>query len=153
MHQSAGPEGEREHDNETQNNESVAAPIQKAYATLDRRGAERVLTRGRVVYSGTDGAGLVEKEGPIKDLSKTGCKIQNYYPPVPGSTVTLQLHLEDGKAPLCFTDASVSWVAGSSLAVRFSRLSPKERKRLQEVIWKHVTVTALNDRHTSFRIV
>jgi hypothetical protein len=120
---------------------------------LDRRYAERVQTSGRVVYTGADGARIVRKEGTINDLSKTGCKIAGYRPPAPGSTVTLHLHLEDGKAPLCLTGASVSWVAGSSFAVRFPKLSPDERKRLQEVIWKNVTVTALNARHTAFRIV
>lgn len=131
----------------------IAAPVQKEYATLDRRYAERVPSGGQVVYTGTEGARIVKKEGTIKDLSKTGCKIAGYNPPPPGSTVTLHLHLEDGKAPLCLTEATVSWVAGSSFAVRFSKLSQDERKRLQEVIWKNVTVSALNARHTAFRIV
>lgn len=131
----------------------ITAPVQKAFAILDRRYAERVSSGSRVTYTGTDGARIVKKEGALKDLSKTGCKISGYNPPAPGSTVTLQLHLEDGKAPLCLTDASVSWVAGSLFAVRFPKLSPDERKRLQGVIWKNVTVAALNARHTAFRIV
>ncbi len=131
----------------------ITAPVHKSFATLDRRYAERVPTGGRVAYEGTEGARIVKKEGAIIDLSKTGCKIQGFSPPAPGSTVTLQLHLDDDKAPLCLTHASVSWVAGSLFAVRFPKLSPDERKRLQGVIWKNVTVTALNHRQTAFRIV
>lgn len=131
----------------------IAPPRYKEYATLDRRYAERVHTGGRVIYIGTNGARIVEQEGTISDLSKTGCKVSGHNPPAPGSAVTLHLQLDDGKAPLCLTDASVSWVAGSSFAVRFPKLSADERKRLQEVIWKNVTVTGLNARHTAFRIV
>ena len=73
--------------------------------------------------------------------------------PSAGDTLTVTLYLEDGGAPLCLTDATVSWIKGSVFAIRFPKLSDSERKRLQTVIWKHVTLTHAKTYRTAFRIV
>jgi hypothetical protein len=126
---------------------------QKAHSLLDRRYAERVLIRYRISYSGEEGARIVTGEGILKDLSKTGCKILGATTSSLGSSLTLRLYLEDGQAPMCLTDVTVSWIARDSFAVRFPRLSAEERRRLQDVIWKNVSLASLDDRRTAFRIV
>ena len=126
---------------------------QKAYSLLDRRYAERVPIQYRVTYSGEEGARIVTGEGALKDLSKTGCKIFGVAMSSLGSRITLLIDLEDGQAPMRLTDVLVSWIAKDSFAARFPKLSPEERKRLQEVIWKNITVSSLDDRRTAFRIV
>ena len=126
---------------------------QKAHSLLDRRYAERVPIRYRVSYSGAEGARIVTGEGTLKDLSKTGCKILGMTTSSLGSSLTLLLYLEDGQAPICLTGVTVSWIDRVSFSVRFPKLSAEERKRLQEVIWKHVSLSSLDDRRTAFRIV
>ena len=125
----------------------------KAHSLLDRRYAERVPTRYRISYSVEEGARIVRGEGTLKDLSKTGCKIMGAATSSVGSTLTLVLCLEDGQASMRLTDVTVSWVGKDSFAVRFPKLSAEERKRLQEVVRKNVSLASLDDRRTAFRIV
>ena len=70
-----------------------------------------------------------------------------------GSSLTLRLCLDNGQVPLCLTAVTVSWIDSVSFSVRFPKLSAEERRRLQEVIWKHVRVSSLDDRRTAFRII
>jgi c-di-GMP-binding flagellar brake protein YcgR len=126
---------------------------QKAHSLLDRRYAERVSIRYRITYFGEVGARIVAGEGALKDLSKTGCKVLGVATNPLGSRLTLLLDLEDGQAPMLLTDVIVSWIAQDSFAVKFPKLSPEERKRLQEVIWKNISLSSLDDRRTAFRIV
>lgn len=122
-----------------------------AHTPLDRRYAERVPIHYRVIYTGTEGARLIKTKGSLIDLSKTGCKILGTMLPVAGGCLTVTLYLEDGQAPLCLTDATVSWIKGSVFAVRFPKLTQDERKRIQGMIWKHVTLS--KNHRTAFRIV
>ena len=126
---------------------------QKSHSLLDRRYAERVPIRYRITYYGEEGARIVRGEGALKDLSKTGCKILGVAASSLGSRITLHLDLEDGHAPLRLTDVLVSWIANDSFAVKFPKLSPEERKRLQEVIFKNISLSSLDDRRTAFRII
>jgi c-di-GMP-binding flagellar brake protein YcgR len=126
---------------------------QKAHSLLDRRYAERVPIRCRVSYSGQEGARVVTGEATLKDLSKTGCKILGAAPSPLGSPLTLLLDLKDGQASIRLTDVMVSWIGRDSFAVRFPKLSAQERRRLQELILKHVRLSSLDDRRTAFRIV
>ena len=132
---------------------AVRSTHQKAHSLLDRRYAERVPIGYRISYSGTEGARIVTGEGILKDLSKTGCKILGATMSSLGSSLTLHLYLEDGQAPLCLTDVSISWIERASFSVRFPKLSAEERKRIQEVIWKHVRLSSLDNRRTAFRII
>ena len=126
---------------------------QKAHSLLDRRYAERVPIRYRITYFGEEGARIVTGEGALKDLSKTGCKILGAAPSPLGSRLTLLLDIEDGQAPMRLTDVIVSWISKDSFAVKFPKLSSDERKRLQEVIWKNISMSSLDDRRTAFRII
>jgi c-di-GMP-binding flagellar brake protein YcgR len=126
---------------------------QKAHSLLDRRYAERIPIRYRITYFGEEGARIVAGEGALMDLSQTGCKILGVAPSPLGSRLTLLLDLEDGHIPMRLTDVIVSWISKDSFAVKFPKLSPDERKRLQEVIWKHISVSLLDDRRTAFRII
>jgi c-di-GMP-binding flagellar brake protein YcgR len=126
---------------------------QKAHTLLDRRYAERVPIWCRVSYSGQEGARVVAGEATLKDLSKTGCKILGAAPSPLGSPLTLLLDLKNGQAPIRLTDVTVSWIGRDSFAVRFPKLSAEERRRLQELILKHVRLSSLDDRRTAFRIV
>jgi hypothetical protein len=51
------------------------------------------------------------------------------------------------------TDVLVSWIDSDSFAVRFPKLSAEERKRLQEVIFKNISLSSLDDQRTAFRII
>jgi c-di-GMP-binding flagellar brake protein YcgR len=126
---------------------------QKPHSLLDRRYAERVPIRYRVAYSGAEGARIVRGEGILKNLSKTGCKILSTATISLGSRLTLLLYLEDAQSPVRLNDTLVSWVAKDSFSVRFPKLSPEERKRLQEVIFKNISLSAVDHRRTGFRIV
>ncbi|HSQ52465.1 MAG TPA: PilZ domain-containing protein [Nitrospiraceae bacterium] len=126
---------------------------QKAHSLLDRRYAERVPIRYRITYSGEEGARIVAGEGILKNLSKTGCKILGIAQSSLGSRLTLHLDLEDGQAPMRITDAFVSWISTDSFAVKFPKLSSEERKRLQDVIWKNISLSSLGDQRTAFRII
>ncbi len=125
----------------------------KTHSLLDRRYAERVPIRYRITYSGEEGARIVTGEGALKDLSKTGCKILGAATVSLGSRLTLLLDLEDGQSPMRLTNILVSWIASDSFAVRFPKLSAEERKRLQDVIFKNISLSSLDDRRTAFRIV
>jgi len=61
--------------------------------------------------------------------------------------------LHDGQAPLCLTDATVSWIKGNVFAVRFSKLADDARKRIQGVVLKHVSLADGKNQRTAFRIV
>ncbi len=126
---------------------------QKAHSLLDRRYAERIPIRYRVAYSGTEGARIVTEEGDLKNLSKTGCKVSGTATISLGSRLTLLLYLEDGQAPMRLVDSIVSWVAKDSFSVNFPKLSQDERKRLQDVIFKNISLSTLDHRRTAFRIV
>jgi len=126
---------------------------QKAHSLLDRRYAERVPIRYRVTYSGAEGARIVTGEGILKNLSKTGCRILGAATISLGSRLTLLLYLEDAQAPMRLIDTLVSWVAKDSFSVSFPKLSPEERKRLQEVIFKNISLSAVDHRRTAFRVV
>jgi len=126
---------------------------QKAHSLLDQRYAERVPIRCHLSYHGEDGARIVTREGTLKNLSKAGCKIFGAPMHALGSSLTIFFDFEDGQPPLCLIGNTVSWVSGDSFAVRFPKLSPEERKRLQEVIWKSGSVSSLDDRRAAFRIL
>ena len=131
--------------------QSLTAP--SAHAPLDRRYAERALIHQDVTYTGTEGARFTTSRGSLKDLSKTGCRIVGTTLPAAGVRLTLTLYLDDGEAPLRLTDATVSWIKGNVFAVRFSKLTANERKRVQGVIWKHVTLSKAKGCRTAFHIV
>lgn len=135
------------------NRPTPKANTQKAHSLLDRRYAERVPIRCRITYSGEEGARIVTGEGTLIDLSKTGCKILGATTSSLGSSLTLLLYFQDGQTPMCLTNVIVSWIGKDSFAVKFPKLSPEERKRLQDVIWKNISVSSLDDRRTAFRIV
>ena len=126
---------------------------QQAHSLLYRRYAERVAFRCRITYSREEGARIVTEEGILKDLSKTGCKIAGTPAGSLESSFTLHLHLEDGLAPLCLTDAIVTGIDKGTFSVRFPNLSPADRKRLQDIVWKNISLSSSGNRRAAFRIV
>jgi len=131
--------------------QNLVAP--STHTPLDRRHAERAQIHHEVTYTGTEGARFVTSTGSLKDLSKSGCKILGTTLPAIGDSVTITLHLNDGQAPLQLTDVTVSWIRGSVFAVRFPKLTDDERKRIQGVIWKHVSLSKAAKNRAAFRIV
>jgi hypothetical protein len=57
------------------------------------------------------------------------------------------------RPPCASQNVTVSWIASDSFAVKFPKLSAKERKRLQDLVWKNVNLSSLVDQRTAFRIV
>ena len=135
------------------NHPAVKINSQKAHSLLDRRYAERVPIRYQITYFGEEGARIVAGEGALKDLSKTGCKILGVATSPLGSRLTLVLDLEDGHTPMRLSDVIISWISKDSFAVKFPKLPSDERKRLQDVIWKNMSVSSLDERRTAFRIL
>ncbi|HEU4505816.1 MAG TPA: PilZ domain-containing protein, partial [Nitrospira sp.] len=88
----------------------------RTHAPLDRRYAERALIDQEVTYTGTEGARFTTSKGSLRDLSGTGCKIAGTTLPAAGVHLTITLYLNDGQAPLCLTDATVSWIKGDVFA-------------------------------------
>ena len=124
-----------------------------AHAPLDRRYAERVPIQFRVMYSTEADPKLVKGEGSLRDLSKSGCKVTAAVVPHVGSSITLFLYIEDGNPPMCLTGTTVSWVAGHLFAAKFPKLTSEERRRLQDMIWKHATLLPTKHQRAAFRIV
>jgi hypothetical protein len=127
--------------------------LPRTHAPLDRRYAERVAIQYEANYTGSQGARLIPSVGSVQDISKTGCKILATTLPPAATSLNITLYLNDGRAPLCLTDATVSWIKGNVFAVRFPKLTPEERRRLQETILKHVTLPTSTNHRTAFRIV
>jgi len=118
-------------------------------ASLDRREAERVTCETKVFYV----CGSLAGEAQLFDLSKDGCRIWKG-PILPvGNTVSLTLHLNDGHAPLCFTEAVVCWNGADSFGVKFPALSREDRLRLQTLVLKSVSLRSGSEEFTAFRLV
>ncbi len=124
----------------------------RAATPLDRRDAERVPIRLKTSYTSEEAPHFLRGEGTVADLSKTGCMITGSSKLSKGSCVTLFLYLEDGQKPMCLTGCKISWVSGESFAAEFPALHDEERKRVQELIWKHATLTASGQQRTAFRL-
>jgi PilZ domain-containing protein len=122
-----------------------------ASAILDRREAERVPIHSHVTYASSAEACLCRGEGKLLNLSKKGCRIVGPVLAV-GSTATISLDLDDGKAPLDFTDVTVCWSDGYSFGVKFPSMTVEDRKRLQELILKFATLRGTSQDHTAFRL-
>ena len=71
--------------------------------------------------------------------------------PVPeGQTITVVLDLKDGQGPLSLSGALVKWSNEESFGVKFPALTHDQRKRLQELVLKFVSLEGGN--YTAFRI-
>lgn len=122
-------------------------------AFLDRRSAERVPMGCPVSFISeerlADGSQI---EGTLCDLSKTGCQIFSLQPPPEGSQITLILALPDGEPPLRLIGTKVRHVRDHVFGAEFLPLTPEERRRLQSLIFKHVTWSGFSLRRPAFRI-
>ena len=118
-------------------------------ATLDGREAERVPLYCHVSYASD--AQACRGEGQLLNLSKTGCRIVGPVLAV-GSTATLSLDLDDGKAPLDLTGVTVCWSDGFSFGVKFPPMTAVNRQRVQELILKFATLRGASQDHTAFRL-
>jgi hypothetical protein len=133
------PHGDTTSDNETS-------------TILDRREAQRVSLHSRVLYRNDEDTSQSAGKGWLQNLSKKGCHITGSLQVVAGSTVTISLDLDDGKAPLCLPGATVCWSDGLSFGVRFPPMTLENRQRLQELVLKFATLRGISQAHTAFRI-
>ena len=122
-----------------------------ASASLDGREAERVPLYCHVSYASDAEAGLCRGEGQLLNLSKQGCRIVGPVLAV-GSTATLLLDVDDGKAPLNVIGATVCWNDGYSFGVKFPPMTAVNRQRVQELILKFATLRGASQDHTAFRL-
>jgi hypothetical protein len=122
-------------------------------APLDCRYAERVPIDYRVTYTGAGGTRLIKTEGSLRDQSKTECKILGMSLPAARCSSAPTIYFEDGQTPLSLTDATVSRIKGNIFAGWFPNLTPDKRKRAQELIWKHVTLSPSKQPRAAFLIV
>jgi PilZ domain len=120
---------------------------------LDRRRAERAPIDCPICFiseeRGDDGS---KRAGKLLDLSKTGCRIFSLQPPAPGSQITLILSLPDGMPPIRLIGTTVRHVCGHEFGAEFLPLTSEERRRVQAIIFKHVTWSAYSLRRPAFQI-
>ncbi|HJT19512.1 MAG TPA: PilZ domain-containing protein [Nitrospira sp.] len=120
---------------------------------LDRRGAERAPIECPVSFTSEERFDDWSKaEGTLCDLSKTGCQISTFRPPLQGSQITLTLLLPDGLPPMRLIGTTVRHVRGRVFGAEFLPLTPEERRRLQTLIFKHLTWSVYSLRRPAFRI-
>lgn len=125
--------------------------LTKPFSPLDRRYAERAPLQMKIMYTSETGHKPLKADGFLINLSGTGCKVLANTLPQAGTSITLFLYVPDGGLPLCLTGTTVAWVAGYTFAARFPKLTDGERKRLQVMIWKHVTLMRPKQTRAAFR--
>ena len=118
-----------------------AFEMKKAHSLLDRRETQRAPVNHRATY--TKESDFVSEiiEGILVDLSKTGCHIHTLDPPAVDSKITLTLILDDNLPPLCLAGTTVCRITDSGFGARFPAMTVEERKRIQAVIFKRVTLS------------
>jgi len=121
---------------------------------LDRRSAERVPIDCPVYFISEerfdDGS---KREGKLLDLSKTGCRIFTLQPLPEGSQITLILSLPDKMPPMRLIGTTVCHVHGREFGAKFQPLTSRERRRLQAIVFQHVTWSAYSLRRPAFQIL
>jgi hypothetical protein len=117
---------------------------------LDRREAERVALCCQVSYVSEED-GFFHGEGQLLNVSKQGCRVVGPVLGV-GTTITISVHLEDGKPSLNLAGATVCWEDGYSFGVKFSPTRGEDRQRLQELVLKYATRRSASQEHTAFRL-
>jgi hypothetical protein len=121
---------------------------------LDRRGAVRVPVECPVCFISEERFDdWSPREGRLRDLSKTGCRIFSQHPPEPGSQITLILPLPDGMPPIRLIGTTVCHVHWHEFGAKFQPLTPEERRRVQAIIFKHVTWSPYALRRPAFLIL
>lgn len=119
---------------------------------MDRREAERAPVDCPVTFTSEEIQDSVAKvEGTLVDLSKTGCKVASPTPPHRGSQITLILYLPDGRPPMRLIGTTVRHVGSRTFGAEFLPVTPEERRRLQSIIFKHLTWSVFSLRRPAFR--
>ncbi|BFU96947.1 MAG: hypothetical protein NTNFB02_36690 [Nitrospira sp.] len=119
---------------------------------MDRRGAERAPVDCPVSFTSEEIHGSVAQlDGTLVDLSKTGCQVASLTPPYRGSQITLVLYLRDGGPPLRLIGTTVRHVGCRTFGAEFLSVTPEERRRLQIIIFKHLTWSVFSLRRPAFR--
>ncbi|MDF0644246.1 MAG: PilZ domain-containing protein [Nitrospira sp.] len=119
---------------------------------MDRRGAERAPVDCPVSFTSEEIHGSVAQvKGTLIDLSKTGCQVASLTPPYRGSQITLILYLPDGGPPLRLIGTTVRHVGCRTFGAEFLSVTPEERRRLQIIIFKHLTWSVFSLRRPAFR--
>ena len=91
---------------------------------------------GQATYTYMKGPFIYTIEGPIHDLSDSGCVIRGTMPEIVGKHMKVRLSPDDEQEPLCIKDAVVSWVHGDYFGVTFPKLKPKQYSQLREIVRK-----------------
>lgn len=119
---------------------------------MDRREAERAPVDCPVTFTSEELQDSVAKvEGTLVDLSKTGCQVASTTPPHRGSQITLILYLPDGGPPMRLIGTTVRHVGSRTFGAEFLPVTPEERRRLQSIIFKHLTWSVFSLRRPAFR--
>jgi hypothetical protein len=137
---------------ESLQNGGYAEGVQEDY--LDRRGAVRAPVECPVSFISEERFdNWSAREGRLRDLSKTGCRICSQHPPEPGSQITLILPLPDGMPPIRLIGTTVCHVRSNEFGAKFQTLTPEERRRVQAIIFKYVTWSPYALRRPAFLIL
>jgi c-di-GMP-binding flagellar brake protein YcgR len=133
--------------------EGTPEDIEKNY--LDRRDAVRAPVQCPVSFISEERFDdwSTTREGRLLDLSKTGCRICSQHTPEPGSQITLILPLPDGMPPIRLIGTTVCYVHWNEFGAKFQPLTPQERRRVQAIVFKHVTWSPHALRRPAFLIL
>lgn len=93
---------------------------------------------------GKTGAGL------LADLSETGCRVHSTFPLYVNNALALVAELPQ---PLLITKARVVWVTGEWSGLEFLQVSPIERTRLRQFLWKKISRATVNDQRPLFSLL
>ncbi|HWC50232.1 MAG TPA: PilZ domain-containing protein [Nitrospira sp.] len=132
--------------------EGTPEDIEQNY--LDRRDAVRAPVQCPVSFISEERCDdWSTREGRLLDLSKTGCRIASQHAPEPGSQITLILPLPDGMPPIRLIGTTVCYVHWNEFGAKFQPLTPQERRRVQAIVFKHVTWSPHALRRPAFLIL
>jgi len=97
---------------------------------MEGRRDRRLFVQCPVSFEGNQGV----SEGTLINLSAGGGAIESEIPVQFGTVLTLRVHLPSLDQPIQVDQAEVTWRAGDDFGVKFLKLGPQERERLNQVI-------------------
>jgi len=118
----------------------------------DRRAAQRVPVQIMVRLSATDRCQHVG-DGTALDLSESGCKLCSAHLLPIGSFWDLDLTIPETLHPVLISEVRVVRAAENEYGIGFLHVTARERTRLRQFLWKHITRSTLRDGHPLFTLV
>jgi len=79
-------------------------------------------------------AHIPEGNGTAIDLSIRGCRVQSFFPAIPGLRMKLSIAVSDPDTVIEVDQAVVRWVIGQDFGLEFVMISPDQFERLTKTL-------------------